>query len=364
MIVLLGALTISVSVFSSSHVEDSIKIGESALESGFIDSLIENKKSKVIELGESHRKTTGTIHHEILYKILISDSMGEDAIKELFNAYRFRTDVAFYIQGLLPNEKTITDASLRIFRLLEEYSEHVPLVYLDPTPFEDVNATVAPMILAYQNKELLVFATGLTNTAYVYEKLQNDHSGNLGDFGETNVISERNLTEIFKERAEKIDTQKLIENAKSNYWPNVKFIMLPEAKTTTQRIFTPMMTLNRDVMATEGVVIARKGDSINTLDILPFTMRIVVFDATNESHIKFVKSLPKTHLRTKLITTQYDRKKEWDAIKHVERSLGQSVFMLTKEIITGFDLRVIPSVIEADNSKKIFLINEVNVREL
>ncbi|WP_413694401.1 hypothetical protein [Psychromonas sp. KJ10-2] len=108
---------------------------------------------------------------------------------------------------------------------------------------------------------------------------------------------------------EKLDTDKIIADAKANYWPNVDFLQLLEATETRERFFTPMLTLGADVIAQEGVVIARKGDSFNTFERLPFTMRIVVFDATNENHIEFVKSLPKSNLRTKLITTKYDRKK-------------------------------------------------------
>ncbi|WP_413694400.1 hypothetical protein [Psychromonas sp. KJ10-2] len=104
----------------------------------------------------------------------------------------------------MPEEKTITDAALRVYKLVEEYSENVPNVFLDPTPFDEVGAKVAPMILAYQGKEIVSFATGLTNTRYMYEQLEKNNVGDLGSFGNTILISERSLTEILKERFGKV----------------------------------------------------------------------------------------------------------------------------------------------------------------
>ncbi|WP_028865105.1 hypothetical protein [Psychromonas aquimarina] len=343
------------------QVQQAIKNGQDALDSGFIDRLLKKNNVAVNELSESYQGASAS-PTEISYKILISASMGDDEIKRLFKAYQYRQDVAFYIRGLLKHEKTITDASLRIYALVRDYKTTPPLVYLDPTPFNDVGAVVAPIILAYQGNELMLSATGLTNTAYMHGQLLSGKTGDLGSFGATAEISERDLTEILKERAEKLDTDKLIAEAKDNYWPKVKFLQLPEALATRQRKFVPEITLNADIVTQEGVVIARRGDTFNTLERMPFTQRVIIFDATNDDHIAFVKSLPPTHLRTKLITTKFDRTKEWNAIKYVEALFNSPVYMLNKDLINAFDLRVLPTVIEADNEQDFFILSEFDVR--
>jgi conjugal transfer pilus assembly protein TraW len=94
---------------------------------------------------------------------------------------------------------------------------------------------------------------------------------------------------------------------------------------------------------------------------MPFTQRLVVFDATNPDQVEFVKSLPKSSKRTKYITTRYDRSLKWDAVKHIEEQLGAPVYQLKPDIIQAFSLQVVPSVIVADNVRKVFVIEETQV---
>ncbi|TXY52048.1 hypothetical protein FXE74_18865 [Vibrio cholerae] len=121
------------------------------------------------------------------------------------------------------------------------------------------------------------------------------------------------------------------------------------------------MTINDDLIAPDGTVIALRGATYNTLDYAPFTQRLVIFDATDERQLEFVKTLPKTQLRTKYITTRFDRTLKWDAVKYVENQLNAPVYELKPEIMTAFDIRSVPSVVTADNTRKVFLISETKL---
>lgn len=297
---------------------------------------------------------------ELHYTILVSSSMGDDNLKTLFRSLAHRKDVSFAIRGLLSSEKTITDVGKRIINLIKDFKD-VPNVVLDPRPFQAVNAELVPQILAYQGDELIASATGLSNPNYLQEQLEQGKSGNLGNFGTTYKISERDITQVLKERMEKLDTAKLKKEATAHYWDKVNFYGLPKAKHTQVREFYPILTVQDDIVAADNTVIAYAGQQYNSLEHLPFTQRLVIFDATDEAQLDYVKHLPKSPLRTKYITTRFDRKLKWDAVKQVEKELGAPVYQLNADIIHAFDLEVVPSIVTADNDRHVFLINEITL---
>lgn len=304
-----------------------------------------------------------TLTNKVEFKILISDAMGEEHLIQLIQSLKHRSDVSFYIQGILPEERTINDVGKRIMRIAAQIgSENIPPINLDPRPFEEVDAEYVPQILAYQNGKLIAQAQGLTNAGWMSEQISEGKRGDFGNFATGVKITERNITEVMKERASKLDKKQLIEEAKARYWKNVEFLHLPVAQEDAVRTFEPSVTANQDLITPDGKVVALAGTSINTLNVRPFTKRLVIYDATNPDEVEFVKGLPESSLATKFITTRFDRNLEWDAVKHAEQDIGARVDQLKPEIVRAFNVRVTPSVITANNKEKVFVIEEYDVR--
>lgn len=326
-----------------------------------INNIIAKQKEayKSVEVKQGQKPSVIEKSNAISYKILISDSMGKDRLQQLIQSFEHSKNVSFVIRGLLPTETTINDASKRIINLVVDLGlTDMPAVQLDPTPFQDVHATVVPQILMYKGNDLVLSAKGLVNPRYMKVQYEQGKKGDLGVLGDTTGISERDLTEILRERAAKLDGKKLANDAKARYWDNVAFLQLPNATETKQRVFVPLLTVDEDVLAPNGQLIAFKGQQINTLERMAFTQRLVIFDATDKAQLDFVKNLPETNLRTKYISTRFDRKLKWDAVKTIEKQLNSSVFMLNADVINAFNVQRLPSVITADNDRKVFLINE------
>jgi conjugal transfer pilus assembly protein TraW len=344
----------------ASGYDQAVQFGQQRLPEGYLENLIKQNQalSHSSLMPASEENQYSKVDEPIVYKILISDAMGEREIKRLFRALSHREDVVFVLRGLLPTEKTITDVGRRIVNMLKETEVQVN-VQLDPRPFNRVDAEYAPQILAFQGEQLLVSAKGLTNPNYIAEQLSQGKEGDLGSFGDTVKISERDITDVLRERVEKLDEKELIAGAKARYWDNVRFLELPKAQVTQERVFEPVITMNRDIVAPDGTVIAYQGQRANPLQHpMPFTMRLVIFDATDQAQIEFVKALPESRLRTKYITTKYDKKLKWDAVKHVERQLNAPVYQLNSDIINSFNLHVVPSVVTANNDEDYYLISE------
>lgn len=385
-LIALGCITLSINIYANemSNVskedaasakaifeasQSALQAGKESLSNGYVEELMEentNLQKDLVGLGDDDgfNKIGESLgpNNEITYKILVSSAMGDIELKRLFKDFSHRKDVSFVIRGLLPTERTINDVSKRIYGLLKDFSVP-PLVYLDPNPFKDVNVLATPTIIAYQGKEVINYAVGLTSPNYLYEQMTAGKLGNLGRFGKTVKASENDIIEELKSRASKLDTKKLVKEAKDSYWDKVKNINLPNATETITRTFEPVMTIQDDIVGANGEMIAFAGTQFNTLEKVPFSLRLVFFDATNPAQVEFVKSLSKSSLRTKYITTKFDSKLKWDAIKTIEKEINAPVYKLTRDLVTSFDLRAIPSVITADQKKKVFLINEYFVTE-
>ena len=158
----------------------------------------------------------------------------------------------------------------------------------------------------FKDRKLVLAASGLANPHYLLEQYQRGKTGSLGALGETVKISEKDFNEIIKERISRLDFAQLKKDAKTNYWQNMNFVNLPVAKANTERIFVPQLQVSEDIVAIDGTVIAYQGQRYNPLNAIPFTSRLVIFDATNPNHLSFVKTLPKTHQTTKLVSTKFD----------------------------------------------------------
>ena len=342
--------------------QTAIQKGTDILTQDYIDNLILNSKEIQLNALASHESIKREISIAPMrhYKILISDSMGGDALNTLFKEYQYRDDVSFVIRGLLPTERTFNDAAQRIMRLMQGFKQ-VPNISLDPRPFKYMNTETVPHLLVYDGDSVMASVSGLTNIPWVKQQLSDGNTGDLGSYGSQVKITERNIEDILKERTEALDKQALIDGAKERFWNNRQYLTLPTSDKTQQRVFAPVITLHEDIISTEGHVIALKGQQFNTLESMPFTQRLVIFDATNVDELAFVKALPKSSIRTKYITTEFNHSLKWDAVKSVERELNASVFQLNADIINAFNVRVTPSVIVADNDSDVFLIDEYHL---
>lgn len=354
--IVLTCLLISHAAMGDNVLSNAIGKGSELLEEEFMNHLIRETEGYIETADKELVVTSESLHHVIL----ISDEMGLPALHQLFKKLKYRDDVTFAIRGLLPEEKTINDVGMRILGLLDGF-QTLPHIVLDPRPFQEVNAQTAPMILTYHEDTLLAYAAGLANPVYMENKVLRGEMGDLGKFGTVVNISERDLTDVLKERMAKLDMEALKQQAINRYWDNATFYQLPNASQTIERTFTPLVTLHEDIVSDDGTVLFVQGMQYNTLDQLPFTQRLVVFDATNEAHMEFVKSLPQTNQRTTYVTTRFDRALKWDAVKMVEKELNAPVMQLNNDLITAFNLMAIPSVITADNVNKHFVISEVAV---
>lgn len=306
-------------------------------------------------------KQTAT-NNDVLYKILITDAMGDTELRTLISSLSHRKDVSFVTKGFLPTDRTFGDISKRLFRLLKGLDE-VPNISLDPRVFNELQATTAPVIAAYRGNELIAMASGIANPSWLADQIEAGETGNLGNFGNVVTITEIAPEVVAQERAKKLDWDKIKQQAQDNYWKNIAFYGLPNAPETITRRFQPVVTVNEPILDADGNEIISVGQSYNMLEQLPLSKRVVVFDATDPVQMSWVLNLPKGDRPTKFITTRFDNSKKANGIKEIEAALGASVYLVNQDVINTFDLRYSPTIAFADNQTKEFVIQEFRLDE-
>ncbi|WP_295391002.1 TrbC family F-type conjugative pilus assembly protein [uncultured Thiodictyon sp.] len=292
----------------------------------------------------------------VTYTVLVSRSLGTEALRAIFRAASGR-DVRFLFRGVAPGER-LMDMIKAIHALLDGI-DPVPAVEIDPTVFREAGATVVPLLIARGPDGELARVTGLTAPAWLREQLQGGARGDLGVRGPAVAISEVDLIEELQRRVAALDMDTLREGAIKRYWQRATFDTLPVVTEPRERTIDPTVTASADVLLPDGTKVIQAGASVNPLDHVPFTHRLIVFDASDPRQVETARRLGETDSpqRPLYLATRFDRDQGWDGLRAVEDRLDEPVYLLTPDVRTRFALERVPALVEARG--RVFVVHEV-----
>lgn len=295
-------------------------------------------------------------------EVLASTSMGDAALRRLFESVAERPDVTVVFRGVLPGETIIT-AMQRIHALLNGL-DPPPNVVIDPTNFRSVGATTAPIVVLREGGRVVSFAAGLTSEQYLLDREQAGETGDLGILGPTVEIAEVDLIDEMQRQAAKLDITAARRRAVEGFWETVRFEELPTATDDRIRKMDPTVTVASPIMDADGNVLIPKGHTVNPLDQLPFTTRLLVFDSRDPRQVALVAKLAeevKGRRRVTLAITSLDRSKGWHGFRVLENGLSAPVYLLTGDVRARFQIERTPTMVEAQG--RAFVITEFGMKE-
>jgi conjugal transfer pilus assembly protein TraW len=172
-------------------------------------------------------------------------------------------------------------------------------------------------------------------------------------------VTEPDLIAELQRRLAALDLERLREQALERYWQRAVFQELPVAAEPRIREIDPPITAPREVRTADGTLLVRAGETVNPLDRLPFTQRLVVFDAGDERQVATAKRLGRDagDLRVTYLATRLERRLGWEGLTSVEDALDAPVYLLTPEVRARFALERVPAFVEARGN--VFLVAEV-----
>ena len=292
----------------------------------------------------------------IVYTVFVTRALGAEALRTIFRAAA-GADVRIVFRGVAPGER-LMDAIREIHALLDGI-DPLPNVELDPTPFRDQGVDSAPAIVAQGPDGVLARVAGLSDPDWLRRQLRAGARGDLGVRGPTVAVSEPDLIAELQRRLAGLDLGALREAAIGRYWQRAALVSLPTATQARERTVDPTVTASADLVLPDGTPLVRAGQTVNPLEHLPFTQRLIVFDASDPDQVETARRLGETPggPRPLYLASGLDRARGWDGLRAVEDRLDEPVYLLTPDVRARFALERVPAAVEAQG--RAFVVREV-----
>lgn len=306
---------------------------------------------------ETERRNFFKKHDTIIFA---SFSMPEKVLLDIMKEAA-RENVAVLFRGLHPKDRTITDTALRLSDICQE-ADAIGVAALNPVPFQEFKVKVVPTVIRVgkNGTQEIGRVEGNFNLSYfdreLDDRIKHQEGTNLGRKGQVWEIAERDFTEEIQRRIAQIDWASKVEAAKDRYWKNhARSVDLPTSRKHSIRRVDPTVMMTKDVTmpGDPSKVIVRAGQTMNPLDHVPLTKRMVIFDPTQPRQLTAVKEYlaqQKDGRKLVIMATRMDGERGWKGYENLTIELNNHVYMLQKEMVGMLRLRAIPSMITAEGS--------------
>jgi len=176
----------------------------------------------------------------------------------------------------------------------------------------------------------------------------------LGSFGMTYRIAERDaLTEI-EERARQVDWHKVLDKRKvENFQGPPDRVRLPRARRNRSFPVDMTYTTEIDVPDGKGGVLYPKGYTFNPLDYVTYPKTLVVIDGTDPEQVKWFAA------------SEYDKRLDVTLLLSegnfgaVSKRISRPLFYADRKIVERLKLKAVPSVIR--QTGRMMEVNEVKL---
>ncbi|MDT4291623.1 TrbC family F-type conjugative pilus assembly protein [Methylomonas sp. MO1] len=278
--------------------------------------------------------------------LFVSFSLGDAALKGIFEEASGRDDVLLVFRGSKPGQKL--PALMTDLKRLLKGIDPLPNIVIDPTRFQRWSVTSAPDIVVEQDGQSRLHVRGVSSLSWLDQQLKASKLGDLGTLGDVSEIAEIDLLEEIKRRMVAIDWKQKQQQAIARFWAQQKFEVLPVAREDRDRTLDLTITAPRDLAAPNGQLIIRAGQTVNPLDKMPFGLCLMVLDATVPAQVELIQrqSCQDKKARVLYLATSLPRQDGWDQLKKLETRLQAPVYLLTPDVRSRFQLQQVPAMVE------------------
>ena len=282
--------------------------------------------------------------------LFVSFSLGETALKELFEEAAGRDDVLLVFRGPKPGQKLpalMTDLK----RLLKDI-DPLPNIVIDPTRYQRWSVMSVPTIVVEQEGKARLQIRGVSSLSWLDQHLKVGKQGDLGIMGDVAEMTEIDLLEEIKRRMAAIDWKQKQQQAIARFWNQQPFEDLPTAQADRDRRVDLTITAPRDLTAPNGQLIIRAGQTVNPLDKMPFGLCLKVFDATVPAQVELIQhqACQDKQARVMYLATSLPRQSGWESLQHLETALKAPVYLLTPDVRSRFQLQQVPAIVEQNGN--------------
>ncbi|KRW83744.1 TrbC family F-type conjugative pilus assembly protein [Marinobacter sp. P4B1] len=295
----------------------------------------------------------------------VSLGMPDDVLKQVLMALHGRENAIAVIRGLADEDHNIAQTMFAINDRLDALDlNHTPNLYLDFTLFDKLDIQRVPVFAIFDGEEPLAYVEGLPNFEWIEEQIEEGKNGGLGQFGAMFEIAEEHFMDTIERRLKTIDFEAQKEQAIANYWINRgrEYRHLPKALETQSYYLDMSITVTEDIVGLENHVVARKGDTFNPLEVVPFNRYGIIFDGTDEDQVEWAIEQERfaisQNLVPVLIFTDFDVKGDpWKNLEALQKRFQTNLGQMIQPIKDRFQIEAVPATFQAE--EKMMKITEV-----
>lgn len=305
-------------------------------------------------------------------RILLFVTLGEkpeenlEANRRLFKDIReISPEAIVVLRGLPQGARSLGD----LFKYMRQLvGKDGPQVMLNPVLFRQYDVTVSPTLVYERDGAAVAWGRGIIDTRWLKKRVEQEKAtGDLGKWGQTVDIAERDFIEEMKSRLAGIDWEAKKEKAIDSYWQKQRFLELPQTKQEKVFHLDAVYKVERDFVLPEGKVVARAGQKIDLFKIMPPTFMLVVFDASDPKQLEWAVETGKEYAakhRVKYITTRIPEQEHgWESLSRLYDVLDAPVFLLNEPVRDRFKLQHVPSTVRYEKAKHRFEVKEISLSD-
>jgi len=226
----------------------------------------------------------------------------------------------------------------------------MPLIELDNVAFVKNDIAMVPTVI-YQKDGKKIRAEGLTSKRYLQEGIELGKS-NLGRVSEVYAIGEPDFFDQIRLITSAIDWEKKKQQAIKRYWRNYQYIDLPSAQIDSTHYIDPAITMQQNIRAVNGKLMAYQGQEVNILKRVDISLTLFIFDGTNEHQVSWVNR--ELYKQGKgeiiLITTKLSKENGKEDLDKLTELFSMQVYVLKEDVKNRFALKQVPAVISPAGS--------------
>lgn len=179
----------------------------------------------------------------------------------------------------------------------------------------------------------------------------------LGTFGMTYRIAERDALAEIEERAKQVDWHKVLDKRKvENFQGPPDRVRLPRAKRNRSFPVDMTYTTEIDVPDGRGGILYPKGYTFNPLDYVTYPKTLVVIDGADPEQVKwFATSEYDKRLDVMLLLTEGN-------FGNVSKKISRPLFYADRKIVERLKLQAVPSVVRQKG--RIMEVTEVKLTKI
>ena len=299
--------------------------------------------------------------------IMVSQSMGDDALEALAVRLKGRSDVRLAFRGV-PAGMSVPQFAFWLSSLQGEPGEASIEAVIDPDIFEATGTTLVPtMVLEDMSApapsrdadtgEIVATAVGFHDPDWLHERfLAGDTAPSSRNVYE---VSEEDLRERARRDAQAVMARLGADNEArvARYWSDTARKLdragLTPATADSIRPLAFIFRAEEAIRDAQGAVLAYPGEIYDARDVRPFDRRLVVFDPNRPAELDFVRqTLAREEAgvtRTVLVATALPGTapdaQPWDGLQALVTEFEQKVFLLNPQMQRAFQIRHTPTIV-------------------